>query len=59
MGMDIGFIGTGVITSALVTGFCSGGDLNHRIYLSPRNAQRAFTPTTGRWRIFSPLLGKL
>ncbi|MGI6686368.1 MAG: NAD(P)-binding domain-containing protein [Bacillota bacterium] len=41
MGADIGFIGTGVITSALVTGFCSGGDLDHRIYLSPRNAQRA------------------
>ncbi|ATW25507.1 NAD(P)-binding domain-containing protein [Candidatus Formimonas warabiya] len=41
MGRDIGFIGTGVITSALVTGFCSGGDLEHRIYLSPRNALRA------------------
>jgi len=41
MGVDIGFIGTGVITSALVTGFCSGRDLDHRIYLSPRNAERA------------------
>lgn len=41
MGANIGFIGTGVITSALVTGFCSGGDLDHRIYLSPRNAERA------------------
>ncbi|WP_308892180.1 NAD(P)-binding domain-containing protein [Candidatus Desulfosporosinus nitrosoreducens] len=41
MGMSIGFIGTGVITSALVTGFCSGEDLDHRIYLSPRNAERA------------------
>jgi len=40
-GADIGFIGTGVITSALVTGFCSGGDLGHRIHLSPRNAERA------------------
>lgn len=41
MGMNIGFIGTGVITSALVTGFCSGKDLDHRIILSPRNGQRA------------------
>ncbi len=41
MGYNIGFIGTGVITSALVTGFCSCKDLNHRIYLSPRNAKRA------------------
>jgi len=41
MGVDIGFVGTGVITSALVTGLCSGKDLDHRIYLSPRNAERA------------------
>lgn len=41
MGNNIGFIGTGVITSALVTGFCTGEDLDHRIYLSPRNAKRA------------------
>ncbi|HHT62896.1 MAG: pyrroline-5-carboxylate reductase [Bacillota bacterium] len=41
MGTNIGFIGTGVITSALVTGFCSKGDLDHRIYLSPRNEERA------------------
>ncbi|MEL7566044.1 MAG: NAD(P)-binding domain-containing protein [Dehalobacterium sp.] len=41
MGADIGFVGTGVITSALVTGLCSGKDLDHRIYLSPRNAERA------------------
>ncbi len=41
MGMSIGFIGTGVIASALVTGICSGNDLDHRIYLSPRNAERA------------------
>lgn len=41
MGVNIGFIGTGVITSALVTGLCSGKDLDHRIYLSPRNAERA------------------
>ena len=41
MGARIGFIGTGVITSALVTGFCAGGDSDHRIFLSPRNAERA------------------
>lgn len=41
VGMNIGFIGTGVITTALVTGFCSGKDLGHKIYLSPRNARRA------------------
>jgi pyrroline-5-carboxylate reductase len=41
MGLNIGFIGTGVITSALVTGLCSGKDLDYRIYLSPRNARRA------------------
>lgn len=41
MGTNIGFIGTGVITSALVTGLCSSKDLDHRIYLSPRNARRA------------------
>ena len=41
MGVSIGFIGTGTITSALVTGFCGPGDLDHRIFLSPRNAQRS------------------
>lgn len=41
MGTNIGFIGTGVIASALVTGLCSGNDLGHRIYLSPRNAGKA------------------
>lgn len=41
MGMNIGFIGTGVIASAIVTGLCTGKDLDHRIYLSPRNAKRA------------------
>ncbi|NLW22235.1 MAG: NAD(P)-binding domain-containing protein [Tissierellia bacterium] len=41
MGMRIGFIGTGVIASALVNGFCSAGDLDHNIIVSPRNAQRA------------------
>ena len=39
--MNIGFIGTGVITSALVTGFCSSEGLGHKFYLSPRNAGRA------------------
>lgn len=41
MGMNIGFLGTGVIASALVTGLCSCKELGHRIYLSPRNAERA------------------
>jgi pyrroline-5-carboxylate reductase len=41
MGRNIGFIGTGAITSALVTGFSSCQDLDHKIYLSPRNAKRA------------------
>jgi len=40
MGTTIGFIGTGTIAAALVTGFCSGGDLDHQIFLSPRNAAR-------------------
>lgn len=41
MGVNIGFIGVGVIASALVTGLCSGRDLDHKIYLSPRNAEKA------------------
>lgn len=41
MGSDIGVIGTGTIATALVTGFCQGEDLEHRIHLSPRNARRA------------------
>lgn len=41
MGVNIGFIGTGVISSALVKGFCYGKDLDHKIYVSPRNAERA------------------
>lgn len=40
MGEKIGFIGTGVIASALVTGFCSIND-EHSICVSPRNADRA------------------
>lgn len=49
MGVNIGFIGTGVIASALVTGFCSSDGLDHRIYLSPRNAERA-AELAGRFR---------
>lgn len=41
MGANIGFIGVGVIASAIVKGFCSKGDLGHKIYLSPRNADSA------------------
>jgi pyrroline-5-carboxylate reductase len=35
--MKIGFLGTGAITSAMVTGLCSGSE-RHQIRLSPRNA---------------------
>lgn len=35
--MQLGFIGTGEITSAIVTGLCSYGDTCHNIWLSPRN----------------------
>ena len=38
--MRIGIIGTGVIASAIVTGFC-GKKTNHEFFLSPRNAQKA------------------
>ncbi len=41
MGVRIGFVGTGVIASALVAGFCAFGDLDHKIIVSPRNAERA------------------
>lgn len=38
----LGFIGTGAITQAVVTGFCSrAADLQFPIVLSPRNAQTA------------------
>lgn len=36
----IGFIGTGVIASSIVTGFCAAGG-EHEIVVSPRNAERA------------------
>jgi pyrroline-5-carboxylate reductase len=35
--MKIGFLGTGAITSAMVTGLCSAGMEQHSIGLSPRN----------------------
>ena len=36
--MQLGFIGTGAITSAMITGLCAADATNHRIRLSPRNA---------------------
>src|SRR5579863_3892304 len=36
--MTIGFVGTGAITAAIVTGFSSGGGPRPAIRLSPRNA---------------------
>jgi len=38
--MKIGIIGTGIIASAVVTGFCKM-KTGHEFYLSPRNAERA------------------
>jgi len=38
--MKIGVIGTGIIASAVVTGFCKK-KTGHEIFLSPRNAMRA------------------
>lgn len=38
--MDIGIIGTGIIASAIVTGFCNK-QTGHRFFLSPRNTQKA------------------
>jgi pyrroline-5-carboxylate reductase len=39
MGIKIGVIGVGVIGSSIVNGFCSDGDKNNEMYLSPRNKQ--------------------
>lgn len=39
--MKLGFIGTGEITAAMVTGFCTAQHRLDRIYLSPRNAEKA------------------
>src|SRR5579885_307676 len=36
--MRLGFIGTGVITSSIVTGLSSSGATKHSFWLSPRNA---------------------
>jgi len=38
--MKIGIIGTGIIASAVVTGFCEK-ETGHEFYLSPRNAEKA------------------
>ena len=38
--MKIGIIGTGIIASAIVTGFCKK-KTGHKFFLSPRNAQKA------------------
>ncbi|MCL2426626.1 MAG: NAD(P)-binding domain-containing protein [Oscillospiraceae bacterium] len=38
--MKIGIIGTGIIASAIVTGFCKK-ETRHEFFLSPRNAERA------------------
>ncbi len=39
--MRLGFIGTGVITSAMVTGFCKADLTALHILVSPRNAEKA------------------
>ena len=39
--MRLGFIGTGIITTAVVTGFCESGMEDLHIVVSPRNRERA------------------
>ncbi len=39
--MELGFIGTGEITVAMVTGFCTAQPRPERIRVSPRNAKKA------------------
>jgi pyrroline-5-carboxylate reductase len=39
--MQLGFIGTGEISSSIGTGLCSFGTTSHSIRLSPRNAAAA------------------
>ena len=39
--MNIGFIGTGIITTAVATGFCESGLEDLHITVSPRNKERA------------------
>ena len=38
---ELGFIGTGIITTSVVTGFCESGMENLQIVVSPRNKERA------------------
>src|SRR5215469_9342627 len=39
--MKLGFLGTGAITSAMVTGLCSSEGGEDQVLLSPRNAEAA------------------
>ena len=39
--MRLGFVGTGTITTALVTGLCTAARPPERILVSPRNAEKA------------------
>lgn len=39
--MKLGFIGTGIITTSVVTGFCESGMENISIVVSPRNKEKA------------------
>ena len=39
----LGFIGTGIITTAIVSGVCRNCGECHKIYISPRNKKRAAT----------------
>ena len=41
MPLKLGFLGTGAITSAMVTGLCAAGGERYAIRVSPRNAQTA------------------
>jgi pyrroline-5-carboxylate reductase len=49
MPIKLGFLGTGAITSAMVTGLCSAGGERYAIQLSPRNAETA-AELAGRYR---------
>ncbi len=49
MPLKLGFLGTGAITSAMVTGLCSGGGRRYAIRLSPRNAETGAL-LAGRYR---------
>ena len=49
MALKLGFLGTGAITSAMVTGLCSAGGGRYAVRLSPRNAQTA-AELAGRYR---------